>query len=163
MSLTSTTRPTRTAFERKCTRLASLHERLAARRAVQLLKDEGPGILRWALEGLRMALGDDREHGDIVLTPDQENRIEGLLAESESLKVFVETEVKPAPGESATTESLVRAYFDFCDGRGWTPIPATQAERDLTELMMRIHGVAKAHNVKNSDGKAVRGFRGVTI
>ena len=52
MSLTSTTRPTRTAFERKCARLASHHARLEARRALRVvdLEREFREAVSWGLK-----------------------------------------------------------------------------------------------------------------
>ena len=52
MSMTSTTRPTRTAFERKCARLASHHERQEARRAVAFarLAEDARNLVQWGVE-----------------------------------------------------------------------------------------------------------------
>ena len=52
MSMTSTTRPTRTAFARKCTRLASHHEREEARRAVRhaMLLERSQAIIGAAIK-----------------------------------------------------------------------------------------------------------------
>ena len=52
VSYTSTTRPSRTAFERRCTRLESFHERREARRAVAfgLLCEDAREIVRWGVE-----------------------------------------------------------------------------------------------------------------
>ena len=60
MSMTSTTRPTRTAFARKCTRLASHHEREEARRAVRhaMLLERSQAIIGAAIR-----------RGDIVPRP----------------------------------------------------------------------------------------------
>ena len=53
-----------------------------------LIAEEGSGILNWALEGLKMVLEDDREHGDIQLTEAQSGIVDALLAESDSLRHF---------------------------------------------------------------------------
>ena len=51
MSMTSTTRPARTAFERKCARLASHHERQEAQRAIAFaaLADESRELVAWGI------------------------------------------------------------------------------------------------------------------
>ena len=55
MSYRDANTPTRTSFERRCARLASHHERLAAQRAVRFanLTEESRRLVEWGIrEGL---------------------------------------------------------------------------------------------------------------
>lgn len=63
-----------------------------------LIREEGPGILNWALDGLRMLLKDIEETGDIRLTDRQAGVVDSLLAESDSLRFFLRECVQRADG-----------------------------------------------------------------
>ena len=81
-----------------------------------------------------------------------------LLAESESVRYFVNERVlRVRGGAGLSTEELV-AYIDYCDDRNWRPYGIKQAERALPDLMMSIHGV---HIERNK--KRVRGYPHVAL
>ena len=50
-------------------------------------------MLNWALWGFAMLLKDLREKGDFVLSENQQQRIDGLLAESDSSRKFLAARV----------------------------------------------------------------------
>src|SRR4029077_806475 len=87
-----------------------------------LLAQEGPGIINFCLEGLQMLLSDRKKHkGDIFIPESQEKRIDDLLNESDSLRIFVTTKIirddtKTKDGESLslTTEEIVSEYWSDC-------------------------------------------------
>ena len=54
-----------------------------------LLREEGSGILRWALAGFVKLQAEFANRGDFELTATQRQRVDSLLAESESLRLFV--------------------------------------------------------------------------
>lgn len=127
-----------------------------------LLREEGEGILLWAIEGYRLALADLSECGDLVLTDTQKERVETLLAESDALRIFVETRLARSSGCVATVDDILTGFADYCADRGWTMPPQAQVLRELPDLMLQIHSAAKSNSIRTDTGSK-RGFRGVTI
>jgi phage/plasmid-associated DNA primase len=127
-----------------------------------LIKEEGPGILRWALQGLIKALLEFNEFGDFRLTDGQQARVEGLLAESESVFHFLKGQLLTDEEMDVSSAELSEAYVDFCAGRGWNAVPTAVAERQFTDLILRLFQTSKNHCVKR-DGKNVRGWKGVRL
>ncbi len=127
-----------------------------------LIRDEGSGILNWALEGLALLLADVAEIGDIRLTERQQGLVDSLLAESDSLRVFLSERVERTDDESLTTSELVERYAEYCPDRGWDPLPVTAIHRQLESLMLELFQVCRSNSVQR-DGKAQKGFRGVTF
>jgi phage/plasmid-associated DNA primase len=127
-----------------------------------LIRDEGSGILNWALEGLALLLADVAEIGDIRLTERQQGLVDSLLAESDSLRVFLGERVERADEESLTTSEIVERYAEFCPERGWDPLPITAIHRQLESLMLELFQVCRSNSVQR-DGKAQKGFRGVAF
>ena len=130
-----------------------------------LLAKEAPGILNWCIDGLKLLFGDYAKTGDVILTPDQQKRVNDLIAESDSLRLFVENEIvkndaKMSNGEhySLTVEEITTEYIEDCiKVKQWTPLPVTTVEKRLPDLMQRLFGTAKAHDLKRN-GKNRRGF-----
>ena len=127
-----------------------------------LIREEGPGILNWALHGLHLLLNDIRETGDIRLTPRQAGVVDSLLAESDSLRFFLRENVVKAPGHDLTVAEIIQAYAHYCPDQGWDPLPETQIGRQLPDLMMEMFQTVKANSCQRA-GKAARGFRGVAF
>ena len=127
-----------------------------------LIREEGSGILNWALQGLGMLLKDIETHGDIKLTETQEKIVDGLLAESDSLRHFlVENVVQDESADLSTTE-IVEAYAEYCPLKGWNPKPITVIHRELESLMLELFGTSKSHSIKRDD-KSTKGFRRVAF
>lgn len=128
----------------------------------KLVREEGPGILNWALGGLRMLLTDIAETGDIRLTPRQSGVVDSLLAESDSLRFFLSENVVKASGSDLTVGEIVQAYAHYCPDQGWDPLPESQIGRQLPSLMLELFQTVKANSCQR-DGKSARGFRGVAF
>jgi P4 family phage/plasmid primase-like protien len=127
-----------------------------------LIREEGSGILNWALQGLGMLLKDIEAHGDIQLTEAQDKIIDILLAESDSLRHFlVENVVQDENADLSTTE-IVEAYAEYCPVKGWNPKPITVIYRELESLMLELFGTSKSHSIKRDD-KSTKGFRRVAF
>ncbi|MEX0321466.1 MAG: DUF5906 domain-containing protein [Puniceicoccaceae bacterium] len=127
-----------------------------------LLRVEGDGILQWALEGYHMALKDLNECGDLILSQEQQKRVDGLLAESNALEIFVRDSIRRSTGSATTVDDILSAFAEYCADRGWQMSPQAQLQRALTDLMLQYHQAAKSNSIKTSDGTK-RGFRGITI
>ena len=83
-----------------------------------LLRDEGEGILRWAVEGaiqLRRELADT---GNIKLTDEQRRRVDDLLSESDSVRSFVRDCITSEHGVEVAIHDITTAYRDYCERLG---------------------------------------------
>ena len=76
-----------------------------------MLKEEGSGILNWALEGARKLL---KNGGQIPRSEEHERRIRELLLESDSVHSFIEDMIIADPMGQVTSEQLYAAYWRFC-------------------------------------------------
>jgi hypothetical protein len=127
-----------------------------------LIREEGSGILNWALRGLGMLLRDIEETGDIRITPRQQGVVDSLLAESDSLRFFLRDSVCCESGSDLTVSEIIQAYAHYCPERGWDPLSETQIGRQLNSLMLELFKTVSSHSCQR-DGKAARGFRGVAF
>ena len=127
-----------------------------------LLEQEGPGILNWMIEGAVEHLVELDRCGDFILTDRQKARVEALLCESDSVRFFVRNALEARDGGDVTSDELVRAYADFCDGRGWDALARRTVENQLPDLMLEKFRVAKRNDIRR-DGKSHKGFAGVAL
>jgi phage/plasmid-associated DNA primase len=127
-----------------------------------LIREEGPGILNWALQGLHLLLKDIEETGTIRLTDRQAGVVDSLLAESDSLRWFLTDMVKQQKGSDLSVHEIMQAYADYCPDKGWQPMKDSQITYQLPSLMMDLFQAVRANSCQR-DGKAARGFRGVAF
>jgi P4 family phage/plasmid primase-like protien len=128
----------------------------------ELLTEEGPGILRWAIDGAVMLLDELQKYGRIQLTIAQQGRIDDLLYESDSVQSFVRDIVIEDRGSDISIQEISVAYRDYCDARGWEPLRERALQSELPEAML---GQRRAHrrNDIHRDGKACRGYSGFGV
>ena len=124
------------------------------------MREEGSGILRWGLAGFAKLLVELETLGDFALTPAQEARVDSLLAESDSARVFLTEKLGKSVGTDVTSEELNEAYAEFCSDKGWNPLPITIFERQLPDLMLEIFQSNKSQSIVR-DSKSKRGYRNV--
>lgn len=128
-----------------------------------LVRMEGSGILNWALLGAQKVLSEiPDEGGDFLLTARQRGIVNSLLAESDSLRHFLQDRVVADAWGDVTTSELVEAYAAYCPERHWQPLPITEVQNKLEGLMLELFGVTKRHDVKRHE-KNQRGFSGVKL
>lgn len=125
-----------------------------------LLAEEGSGILRWAVEGARELI--EREF-EFPISEEQQRRVDDLLDESNALRSFVGNRIYRREGSNLATHQIVEAFFAFCEERGWTAGSAGTIERELGDVMMEIHRVAKSNSIEQAGGKSAKGYRGVAF
>jgi len=128
----------------------------------KLIHEEGPGILNWALAGLKMLLDDIRETGDIRRTKAQIEIVEALLAESDSLRHFLIETVMRYDGGDLSQQEIIQRYAEYCPSKGWNPKPPTTIPGELESLMLELFQTCKANSIER-DGKSVKGFRRVAF
>jgi len=128
---------------------------------------EASGVLNWCIEGARLLFADAAKGGKVVLSQQQEARIEALLSESESVRHFIETQVVPTKnGEpddgSITNEELKEGYIEYCVAQGWNAEPDHAFYSRLGELMTRVHRRASCNDISRGGTpgkKCQKGFR----
>ena len=134
--------------------------------AEKLVKEEGSGILSWALEGLELVKKDVESIGTIALTAEQTKRVEALLDESEGVRTFIVNHIKADPNGDMTTEEILQHYAVYCGApeRGWY-YNQRIVERQLPDLMMQLFKTPANKNIlrKDPNGKDQkhRGYRGI--
>lgn len=130
--------------------------------AGRLLEEEGPGILKWMVDGARAHLAELAETGDYQLSLRQRHRVNALLAESDSVREFIRQRVEVRAGADVTGYELVEAYAAYCDSQGWEQLPTRRVELDLPDAMQEIRKAARRNDIYR-EGKARRGFAGVQL
>jgi P4 family phage/plasmid primase-like protien len=131
--------------------------------ARKLIKEEGPGILNLAIEGLKALRTDIKSCGDIVFTDEQRARTKALLDESDGLRMFLKEQVQTKSGSNLTTEEIVQRFATYCAERKWTMSSAI-AEKQLPDLMLELFSVGKSNNIERVvDEKTTerKGYRGI--
>ena len=127
-----------------------------------LVQTEGPGILNVAVEGLLAYEADRKAHGDLFLTPEQRNRVESLLTESEGLRIFLESELEEFPDDDVSVDEILTAYSQFARRKGWHVGSLRNLQSQLKDLMLELWSAPQAHGIKRND-KAVRGYYGIRL
>jgi phage/plasmid-associated DNA primase len=127
-----------------------------------LITEEGAGILNWMIEGAIKLLHDLDQHGRIQLSKEQLQRVEGLLAESDSIRSFVLSCVEASHGSDVTTAELVEAYTAYCEGRGWRAETISSFENQIRNIMLETHRLSRRNDIKRN-GKSQRGYMHVAL
>jgi P4 family phage/plasmid primase-like protien len=130
---------------------------------VPLLRDEGSGILRWALAGFVKLQAEFAATGDFALTKKQVDRVDSLLAESDSLRFFMRERLQKSTHASVTTAEISQAYAEYCADRGWNALPTTVVERTLPDLMLEMFQATKSQSIERDGKKSSRGWRRVQL
>ena len=125
-----------------------------------ILKDEGSGILNWALEGLKQ-LRDNK--WVFTLTDSQLSVRDRTLLESDSPRQFVRHCLHKVENASLTQEDCFGSYVKYCQTLGWTPFARTSANSIIENLIMREYAISQRNDIPGSNGKAQRGWKGVKV
>ncbi len=128
-----------------------------------LLRDEGSGILRWALAGFVKLQAEFAELGDFRLSDGQRGRIDSLLAESDSLRLFVKERLQKYAYGDVTTSEISQGYAEFCADKGWNALPSAIVERILPDIMLDEFHVTKCHCIERDGKKSNRGWKRVQL
>jgi len=132
-----------------------------------LLKDEGSGIINFALEGLKKIFNDFEQHGSIQIPENQQKIIDTLLSESDSVRYFLQEKItnigtgNEYASNGLTSDDIVIAYSEFCPTMGWNPKPITIIHKDLAKFMLEMFNTVKSTNIIGKDGKKQRGYTNV--
>ena len=127
-----------------------------------LMTEEGSGILNWFLLGAVRLARFARNGAGWPMSPEQQTRVDALLAESDSLRAFVNSRIERDPETTLTVDDIVAEYENFCADLGWAALTKAQAERGLGPLMMEILRAAKRNDIQRGTSHK-RGFMGVRL
>jgi len=128
-----------------------------------LLREEGPGIINWMLEGLTRALEEIERTGDLVLTETQAERIQQLVMRSEAAEMFAQKHLALDPDSSVTSSELLERFYAFCQRHEWTPPSDTVFLQRIAQVIAERFGKTRCHNIERDGKKAVRGWRGLAL
>ena len=124
-----------------------------------LLRDEGSGILNWALSGAETLLNNG---GIITRTAEQTARIDNLLLESDSVGAFVSRCIHREDRADITIAEIMVEYQRYCDALGWEPVTDRQFQRVLPDQMLSYHRAVKRNDI-NRNGKNQKGYSGFCL
>jgi P4 family phage/plasmid primase-like protien len=127
-----------------------------------LLREEGEGILRWAVEGAIGVMREMNETGRFQLTAAQLRRVDDLLSESDSVRSFVHECLESCHGAEVSITEMTGHYRDYCEARDWAPLRERMFQADLPDAMLEFFRSPRRNDIRR-DGKNVRGFRGVKM
>jgi len=96
----------------------------------QRIASEGPGILAWALEGLRRL----RERGHFLIPPCVEEASQQFRMKNDIPAAFVEECCEVGPNCKASAEELYRAYKTWCEENGHRPQSSTALSEEWARL-----------------------------
>lgn len=120
-----------------------------------LLREEGSGILNWALQGLLEFIIDDFK---LILNDRQRAIVSDLLDESESCTCFLRECVRPTTGGKLLAREAYRKYVDFCSSRQWAPSAEVKFNRDIKKAVQDKHGITQSNDLPGG-----RGWRGIHL
>jgi phage/plasmid-associated DNA primase len=115
------------------------------------------------IQGAMAHIKELKESADFVLTKAQMDRVEALLAESDTVREFVKRCVRVSErNDTVTVDELGQAYSTFCSTCGYHPVSLLEVEKQLPNLMEEIYRSSKRNDIKSEEGTR-RGFKGVQI
>lgn len=116
---------------------------------LETLKGELPGILNWALEGLRQ-IGEMK--GDFLAPPESvRHSIAEYRSDNDNVTDFIDGACVRDPNGCVMVKDLHDRYLDYCDNSGVEPQTKVTFGKSLNRLGFGIH--------KMSKGNARRGLR----
>ncbi len=127
-----------------------------------LVATEGSGILNWMIEGAIILLGELEVFGRIQRSKEQLQRVDDLLAESDSVIAFTQNCVTAKNGDDVTVTELSEAYTHFCQERGWKQETVGSFETQIKNVMLQLHRVSRRNDILRN-AKSQRGFKHVAL
>lgn len=127
----------------------------------QILANEASGVLNWMLDGLYALRA---ANWQLALSPIQKTRVDELLLESDSVNEFFKDRcLADSTAEGLTITDAFAAYADYCADRGWTGLSRNLFGRDCQEAAQRLFRATTRHDIKGTDGKKQRGWKGFRL
>ena len=129
--------------------------------AENLLREEGAGIVNWAIEGAAKVLTEGFPKESL-----SRKRVKKILLESNSIVGFLGTAIeKSDSGPGITISELYAEYVRWCQRNDWDPLVGAENKRKLKEGLERRFHVTEAHSLKRTDASGneteIRGYNGI--
>ena len=145
----------------------SKHKEVIPNYSQKLFAEEGEGILVLVVKAAFRHLKELKTIGTFAQTKAQKDRIEGLLAESRSVELFVKECVFRQKGSDISSDELLTAYNNYCETKGWDPVVAGKFQKYVVNHMVRFHQSNVGSNILREDNggkeRRVRGYPNVVL
>lgn len=153
----------RAAWRRRLV-IVRMQEHVPARRIESfenvLFREEGAGIVNWALRGLQAALSSIHKDGSFPMTEAQKERVEDLLSQSEAMESFAKEHLEAADGCQLTKREIRERFCDYCRENNWEIPAKNEIGRRLPIILKKLFGVGESNSLPEN-GKHVQGYYGV--
>lgn len=116
------------------------------RRLSERLRTELPGILNWAMEGLRML----RERGDFPEDLGADSLKEEWMRRSDSIYWFMQECVEVDPKKYVIKADLYQAYREFCEARDLSAKPQETFHGKLQDYVHQARAQRVAPSIRKS-------------
>jgi hypothetical protein len=126
---------------------------------LKIVRDQGPGVLRFFIDGVRALLSDLGASGVITTNLEQQARVNKFIDESDSLRRFLRSRLCATTDSTCdlTSNEILDAYYQYCIQNDISSLSTSEAFRSLTELMKDIHGRNQSHSIRRN-GKDQKGY-----
>lgn len=104
-----------------------------------LVREEGSGILNFALRGLAELRGCLDSDGRFPRSDRQTESIDRLLDESDSVRAYVREGLWKKAGCTISVDDVVNEYLKFCEKKGWDGVTEKQVKDQLKDLIFEFH------------------------
>jgi len=128
--------------------------------ADHILKEEGSGVLNWALMGLKRLKDNNWRFG---LTTTQNDLVDKVVLQSDSPRQFVKRCLIQEQDHLLTLDDCFGAYVAFCKQLGWYPTQSTKANPIIEDDIMRQYGISRRNDIPGKNGKDQRGWKGIKL
>lgn len=130
--------------------------------AEKLIAEEGSGILNWLVNGAMNYRVELNKKGVLELTEQQQQRVATLLHDSDSVLSFLAQCLTKDEASDLSSDELLLGYYDRCEQHGWTPVSSHTFQTRVPDLICERFRICRRHDITR-EGKAVRGFKGLTL
>lgn len=129
--------------------------------AGRILAEEGPGVLNFMLDGLDALRA---ANWQLDLNERQQSRVDDLLLESESHRVFVsECLVKDSAAPGMTKAEVFTAYLEFCERRGWIALSRNKFGQHGAAAISQTFALTIRNDVQSGGGKSNDGWKALRL
>ncbi len=128
-----------------------------------LFAEEGSGIFNWMLEGALKHKNELDQIGKFALSEDQQQRVDDLLDESDSVRAFIYNKLTGEQGSAVTSQDLNDEYSNFCRDMGWEMLPEREIFGAIQRMIYERFGIKQSHDIPMGPWGHRRGYRNIKI
>ena len=129
--------------------------------AERIFTEEGSGVLNFMLDGLDALRA---ANWQLHLNEQQQRRVDNLLLESDSHRVFVaECLMKDTAAHGISKADVYSAFLEFCDRRGWIAMNKNRFGKLGAEAIAQTYGLAVRNDIESGNGKQNDGWKSLRL